>query len=221
MTRLNLFRQPALACDETSICSWIKGKDMAIVATSGKVHWNYFLALEHDLELASRYVEFSNDNMQTYSVEFAHLLLAASSEVDVVAKLLCLQLDPAAPCNNIDQYRQVFARKIPDIPAMQVFVPRYGLELIPWSNWASATSPDWWRSHNNVKHERNAFFQEATLKNALNAMAALLTLVFHYYSFTLPGDESPLHPKDTTQALQPQSSLMQLPSDHYYSVRIC
>lgn len=194
---------------------------MAIVATSGKVHWNYFLALEHDLELASRYVEFCNDNMQTYSVEFAHLLLAASSEVDVVAKLLCQQLDLAAPRNNIDQYRQVLTGNIPELSAMQVFVPRYGLELTPWFNWASTTSPDWWRSHNNVKHERNAFFQEATLKNALNAMAALLTLVFHYYRFTLPGTASPLHPKDTTRELQPKSSLMLLPNDHYYSVRIC
>lgn len=193
---------------------------MSIMATSGKVHWNYFLALEHDLELASRYVEFCGDNMQTYSVEFAHLLLAASSEVDVVAKLLCQRLDPAAPRSNIDQYRQVLA-SLPDLPAMRVFVPRYGLELTPWSNWSSATNPDWWRSHNNVKHERNAFFQEATLKNALNAMAALLTIVFQYYRFTMQGDTSPLHPKDTTRELQPRSSLMQLPDDHYYSVRIC
>jgi hypothetical protein len=194
---------------------------MAILATSGKVHWNYFLALEHDLELASRYVEFCSDNMQTYSVEFAHLLLAASSEVDVVAKLLCRRLDATAPRTNIEQYRQVLTTHVADLPHMQVSVPRYGLTLTPWVNWVSSTKPDWWQSHNNVKHERNAFFQEATLKNALNAMAALLTLVFHYYRFNLPGSGPPLTPKDTTRELQPTSSLLWLPEDHYYSVRVC
>jgi hypothetical protein len=194
---------------------------MAITATSGKVHWNYFLALEHDLEVASRYVEFCEENMHTYSVELAHVLLAASSEVDVISKLLCKELEPSAPRGNIDQYREVLISKIPDLPAAQVVVPRYGLHLAPWSNWASATNPDWWRSHNNVKHERNVFFQEATLKNALNAMAALLTLTFHYYRFTLQGVASPLSAKDTTRELQPTSSLIRLPADHYYSVRVC
>ena len=67
-----------------------------INATPGKLHWNYFIALERDLEVASRYVEFCPQNFNVYSIEFAHLLFAAASEVDVVAKLLCQRLKPAA-----------------------------------------------------------------------------------------------------------------------------
>ena len=65
---------------------------MTINVTGGKVHWNYLIALERDLEVASRYVEFCQRNFDVYSIEFAHLLLAAASEVDVVAKLLCAPL---------------------------------------------------------------------------------------------------------------------------------
>lgn len=54
-----------------------------IHATKGKLHWNYFIALERDPELASRYVEFCPQNFEVYSIEFAHLLFAAASEVDV------------------------------------------------------------------------------------------------------------------------------------------
>jgi len=194
---------------------------MAIIATKSKVHWNYFLALEHDLELASRYVEFCDANMGTFSVELAHLLLAASSEVDVVAKLLCQRLDSDAPRGNIDQYRAVLTPHLHDLAAVQVFVPRYGLTLTPWENWASGNNPDWWRSHNNVKHERDAFFHEATLHNALNALAALLTLVFHHYSYAASENGQPMHAKDTTRILQPQSTFMQLHDDCYYAVRIC
>jgi hypothetical protein len=56
---------------------------VTIAATAGKLHWNYFLALERDLEVVSRYVEFSRPNFQVFSIELAHLLFAAASEVDV------------------------------------------------------------------------------------------------------------------------------------------
>ena len=36
---------------------------MAIITSANKVHWNYFLALERDLDLAARYVEFASANM--------------------------------------------------------------------------------------------------------------------------------------------------------------
>jgi hypothetical protein len=67
-----------------------------IRATKGKLHWNYFIALERDLEVISRYVEFCPQNFEVYSIEFAHLLFAAASEVDVIAKLLCRRLKPTA-----------------------------------------------------------------------------------------------------------------------------
>lgn len=189
---------------------------MAIIASTSKVHWNYYLALEHDLELASRYVEFCHANMKTFSIEFAHLLIAASSEVDVVAKLLCQELDPAAPRGNIDQYRAVLSQRLPDLSTMQVAVPRYGLTLTPWDNWAQGNNPDWWRSHNNVKHERDAHFQKATLKNSLNALAALLCLIFHHYDLIAKKTDPNGTAKDTTITLQPESSLLRLHGDFYY-----
>jgi hypothetical protein len=188
-----------------------------IKATSGKLHWNYFLALEKDLEIVSRYVEFCEPNYNVYSIEFAHLLFAAASEVDVVAKLLCQRLKPSAPRNNINDYRAVLTGALADLPTMQVTILRYGLILTPWENWAGANNPVWWGSYNNVKHERNAHFHEATLKNALNALGALLILVYHYYSYLLARTSGQrLNPKETTQQLEPESTLLRLNGDYYY-----
>ena len=61
-------------------------------------HWNYFLALEKDLETVSRYIEFCHDNLNTYSIELAHLLLSLASEIDTVAKRTCSLLEPNANC---------------------------------------------------------------------------------------------------------------------------
>src|SRR5258707_12525225 len=72
-----------------------------------RLHWNYFLALERDLESISRYVEFCPDNLNTYSVELAHLLFSAASEVDTLAKCICGVLDPNARPDNINEYRAI------------------------------------------------------------------------------------------------------------------
>ena len=97
-------------------------------------------------------------------------------------------------------------------------MPRYGLTLTPWDEWASVNNPFWWHSYNNVKHERDTHFHEATLKNALNALGALLILTFHYYSYTLASAGAPpLAPKDATQQLQPESTLLRFGDDHYNS----
>jgi hypothetical protein len=72
-----------------------------------KHHWNYFLAIEKDLEHLSRYIEFSNANLETYSIELTHILLSASSEVDVIMKQLCTLIAPTQTTNNINDYKAV------------------------------------------------------------------------------------------------------------------
>jgi hypothetical protein len=193
---------------------------MTITAAASKLHWNYFLALERDLETLSRYIEFCEPNFSAYSIELAHLLFAAASEVDVIAKLLSTYIDPAAPRANIGNYKTLLLRAIPDLPHEKAFVPRYGLWFEPWSNWAGRTNPDWWRAYNRVKHERDVHFNEATLKNALNALGALLIMTIYFYSYALPPPGSAPHTlKNTTLYLLPTSSLLRLDASYYYGPR--
>jgi hypothetical protein len=147
--------------------------------------WEYFLALEEDLERCTRYVEFDPRNLSTFSIEFAKLLLAAGSEVDVLAKMICNKLDPTAPAGNIDQYRLCIMAHRPAFADAQVKISRYFRDpFTPWATWkpaagGSPTNPTWWHSYNKVKHERNRCFDQATLSNVLDAFAgyfaALLT----------------------------------------------
>lgn len=191
---------------------------VTIAATPAKLHWNYFVALERDMELLSRYVEFCEKNFSVYSVELAHLLFAAASEVDVVCKLICEQVSPGAQKENINDYKAVLLQALPELPYTEVFVPRYGLSYRPWLNWGGHKNPDWWHSYNKVKHERDAHFDQATLQNALNALGALLVLTVHYYSRKLaPEAGQVLRPKDTTRVLMPESTLLRLHEDSYFS----
>jgi hypothetical protein len=191
-----------------------------IHATGGKLHWNYFLALERDLEVVSRYVEFTEANFRTFSIELAHILFAAASEVDVLSKLLCEKVSPGSLPEKprIDQYRPILKKNFPDLPVIKVFVPRYGLSFKPWENWTGKNHPDWWQDYNKVKHSRHAHFERATLHNALNALGGLLILTYNYYRLVLAVGAPSLDPKDTMQSLQPQSTLLRLSDDHYHEL---
>jgi hypothetical protein len=141
-------------------------------------YWQHFLALEADFAATSRYVEFSQQNFATFSIEYAKLLLAIGSEVDVLCKIICEQLDSAAKRGNIDEYRTCVTSHS-QIATEEILVRRYNLAFKPWDAWAHGENPTWWRSYNNVKHQRDTYFHEANLENCANAISGLFVIVIY------------------------------------------
>lgn len=182
-----------------------------------KHHWNYFLAIEKDLENLSRYIEFSDANLGTYSIELTHILLSASSEVDVIMKQLCSLILPNQKTNNINEYKVIIQAQLQGFINEEICIDRFGLSYKPWENWNGALNPDWWRGYNNVKHQRNNHFDQASLQNTINAVGALLlTVVYYYkYAFSIEAGHS-VDFRDTTRQLQPEASFMRINADYYY-----
>lgn len=156
---------------------------MAIHQAKSLLHYNYFIALDADVENLSRFIEFNPDNYPAYSIEMAHLMLAAASEVDVVAKLICKKVNPESEAENITQYKSVITKAFPQLCEIKVLVPRYSLTLEPWINWKSNKKPEWWDYYNKVKHERDKYFIQANLKNTLNAVAGLFVTLLYFYKY--------------------------------------
>lgn len=182
-------------------------------------HWNYFLAIESDLINVARFIEFNDDNLQTYSIELAHILLSASSETDVILKQICNLIDEGKPANNINDYREVIKPNLTEFINEKIYINRYGLEFIPWENWNNNLNPNWWKSHNNVKHQRNEYFNQANLQNTLNAVGALLITVTYYYqiAFDIQNKDKKVNIdlNKTTELLKPKSQLLRLTSKYY------
>ncbi len=192
---------------------------MGIQVVKSPIHWNYFIALEQDLEKVSRFIEFSEENFGTYSIELAHLLLAASSEVDVVLKALCNLKSPNITHENINQYRETIKKEFPEFIEERCYISRYGLILTPWSNWSADKNPLWWRSHNNVKHQRDTHFREANLHNTINALAGLSLAVLYYYREIFSQD-SPCTFKNVTKMLSPSTNLIQFKQEYIHQYLI-
>ena len=144
------------------------------------VHWNYLLALEEDISHLSRYLEPTQKNFKSYSLELARILFAAASEVDVVAKLICKKINSQSKAENINNYRKEITAAFPKFHETKILIPRFGLTLEPWINWKGKTRPLWWWAYNKVKHERNIHFSEANLQNTLNSVAGLFIIILYY-----------------------------------------
>jgi len=123
------------------------------------------------------------------------ILLSSSSEVDVIAKLLCKRINPNSNPRNIIDYQNILSNsleqfEISEINEIVVKIPRYGLTFQPWEQWRFPnTSPSWWKAHTDVKHERNINFYQANLKNTLNSVAALFVLLIVYYRIMTHVDQ--------------------------------
>lgn len=193
---------------------------MAIEEKESLLHWNYFLAIESDLEKVSRYIEFTQDNFEVYSIELAHLLLTSASEVDVVAKGICRLLVEGNRARTIKGYRPIITAHLPPFAQEEVFVPRYDLTLQPWEKWISNDNLDplWWRSYNKVKHHRHERYKDANLKNVLNAVAGLLVANFYFYKHKFEAEHIPIqYNKDVSRILKPEPNFLRLQEEYYYS----
>lgn len=140
-------------------------------------YWQYFIALESDLAHTTRFVEVVEANMETYSIEFARILLSAGAEVDVLFKILASQHGLAADPLNVVGYTQALHAKFPKLHALPILLPRYAAELFPWESLGRGCTPIWWNAHTAIKHRRHLNYQKATLRNALDAVAGLFVLV--------------------------------------------
>lgn len=178
------------------------------------MHWNLFSVLESDLANVSRYIEFDGRNFDTFSTELSKLLLSVGSEVDIVLKQLCNKVAPKAPKKNIIDYFKVITSS-PNLKEMlgeEIFVPRYCLSFKPFDGWDEDTRPIWWKSYNNVKHNRQHNYPEASLRNVLLATSALMLCVFYLEKLSNPQKSA----KKITSTFQPDTQLLKLHSDYYY-----
>ncbi len=144
-------------------------------------YWEYFLSIESDLEKCTRYVDFSSNNYNTNSVEFARVIMAAAAEVDTISKELCKLIAPQANAENICQYASIILKKYPSVVNVEMAINRYDLVVKPWDGWSNNGSPLWWQECNKIKHDRTANFDRANLLNAISAVTGLLSILLYYF----------------------------------------
>lgn len=179
-----------------------------------KLHWRYYLSLEKDFLGIERYVMFdlgdnflyANNtsknlgNSECFSVEFIKQYQSICSEVDVILKTICKEINKNSTADSMRDYSREVLNKWPTIVDQKVRVK--GMELQPFIGWKSRIY--WWSKYNEVKHHRieNENYKNANLKNTLNALAGLYILEQYLVKFIGDRDNEIDVPDDVSELFE-------------------
>lgn len=165
-------------------------------------YWSYYLLLEKDFLETERYLAIDELNAKAYSNEYIKQYQTICSEIDVIAKSFCKELDLSFRGKNIDTYCKEIIDNNSDFSNRIIKVKNRSIEITPWQNWnytlekqpdgrhkLVATNPEWWKKYNKIKHNRTTVNNETSLpyyklanqKNVLDALAALFQLEMYYH----------------------------------------
>lgn len=162
-------------------------------------YWNYAELLNEQLGTTANYVEPDKDNYGTYSTTYTNILLSACSEIEVVTKLICQIIDPdtdylspEVPNKSgtkmvknmigMEKLSGVLLKRFPHIHQAKAEIINKHEMIYPFECWKEENCElPWWRAYNMVKHYRHQFFNNATLENTLNSVAALIILNSYLY----------------------------------------
>jgi len=167
--------------------------------------WKYYLKLEDDFLQTEKYLSIHNDNKNAFSIAYLQLYLSIGSEVDVIAKALCKELDTSFDGDKIQHYCKIITSSLPEFKeeSVSVFFRDFDT-LTPWKPWAytestnkngntfikSSETPMWWKFYNKIKHDRMGInkkynkknYQFANQENLINALAGLYLFEMYYYT---------------------------------------
>lgn len=136
-------------------------------------HWRYFLLLESALNSALQVVEPAPANFNTFGLDFARQLVAASSQFEVVTRLWCKQEAPDCRLNGIGSLYSALRSFRPSFHQAYAAVLWRTEKIHPFEGWESKKPPSWWTAYNKVKHDPARQIQDASLGNVLSSCAAL------------------------------------------------
>jgi hypothetical protein len=160
----------------------------ARATSTGQLH-----ALIGQLEQICRVIHPKGDNLNTYGHETRNVLILACTELEAHWKNI-LKANCKRGQNTEDYSRLSEPMKLGEYRVELSYYPWIS-PILPFENWVRSKTASkhlgWYAAYNNVKHDRENQFSEATLRNAVHAVAGCFVMLCAQYGwdFALRGDE--------------------------------
>lgn len=149
------------------------------------LYWTNYLLIEKEFRESLIYVSLDEINYNTFSSSYLKLMLQLGSEIDNVFQLLSI-LNNQNDNDKIKKYYDMVNLHISTLFNQEVKVFNNEISLLkPFENWNENEAPEWWRSYQEIKHNRTeikngiANYKKANLKNILNCLSALFLLLMY------------------------------------------
>ena len=148
--------------------------------------------IENELKNIFNYIEPDEANKHVFSFELYSLLLRACTEVELNCKLI-MEANGATP-STMTEYKKLEKSSL--LSKYKVIYRNWRMydensreiiyldkEFYPFKNFAPSISksPKWYVAYNEVKHNREKELYKANLENCMNAVAAILVLLYSQF----------------------------------------
>lgn len=144
--------------------------------------WNYYITLEDKFIHSTHYVTLSEDNFETYSLDFMEQLHNICIEIESVFKIITGFYNQNDA--NIANYAKKTLELMTDIVNYEVnVINEHNIKFKPFYSIPFDTDKPlfkWWRAFTDIKHNRIEKQDCANLYNVLSALAALFILDMTY-----------------------------------------
>ena len=169
-------------------------------------HWNYFCSLASKLEETKDYVYHGSESDadgnsylihgNVYSDVFKQIILLASSEFELMAKVLCEEKGKRLKKKaNIVQISKTILNEFPRITETEIDSSLWA--STPLEKWSVSKEDkdekvnglDWWNAYTSLKHNEVNSYRKATLENAVSAVSALY-IINLYVLYVVSGNLS-------------------------------
>ena len=151
-------------------------------------HWNYFCSLAERLDDTKHYIDHGlqeHDGIRelvhgkVYSDIFKQIIVLAASEFEIMSKALCSA--KGVKTKRIGDISETILGVFPKIIDFEVSTPFWiNTPLHDWNTThidngknVKVEGLDWWFAYNSIKHDEKESMKNATLENAVLALASL------------------------------------------------
>lgn len=154
----------------------------ARTTSTGQLH-----ALIHELQQICRVVHPIKDNCHAYGHDIRNIIIIASTEVEAQWKNI-LKANGKKGGSTRDYVKLSLPMKLGEY---RVALPWYPWldPIAPFENWVRSDSPTkclpWYDGYNNIKHDRENNFDQATLLNALNSVTGCFVMLCAQYGWDI------------------------------------
>ena len=163
------------------------------------LYWPVYKNLEHDVLTLTQFIHFSDDQLKTYSMHIADLIVRCAVEIESISKeLYCLNGGNMAPIDRNGNTRDLFfdtdcidyLEQRWKLSKKQITVSGVGFYLsdeknrvlmpLKKANKRGSSGCKWKQAYQAVKHNRNQSLKKATIENLISALGALFILNKYY-----------------------------------------
>lgn len=142
-------------------------------------YWKRFLYFEKRIVSLETYIAFDQNNFQVFCIEILNLYLSICSEIEAIYKEI---LDDKSEI-NFNVFKEQFTNlENYSILTNEVIINNNSISFNPFiTNDEKLLNCKWWTEHNQIKHNRDDRFSDATLLRLMESLSALFLLNLYLY----------------------------------------